>query len=528
MSTLTKCKMCLLENKPRNSTLKCERCAKKQCIVQLMMDLHKNGEPINRFCHEIMDAIEDEQDEKQEEKLDYRNIYRMENQNKVSLLYDDTAPCVCSVGHAISVKKYKHLCNDGCISCGAMSNHKYKPNKQQILTFLNQYNINQISFGYNEVNEQHKRGMKLWQVRGWHSKWPLHFAAGCGDIVKVQKLCKINGINVEQKLREWDDALPITVAARGCQLGVLIELIKNGANPTPPPDKSNSTPYSTAVHNNYKSIIMFYKRFIKYVYNVDINNETHLQCHYCYNFDFCYNKKIMDGTMKAYVYCKQCAVSNIKEIKWKQQTNKIIAKRITKTLKEEAAISVDTLTQMKDIRSLTSILREIIASGQRQAYSLWLFDIDHFRQINSYLTHFVADQKLLILSKILKHLELKTMMQWNDVGIDGVWKVHAFRQGGDEFALVVHGNVKKINTLQKFYEMLKSNINKIKLENMKNMSHMTVSMGVCTGQSIDNYEAMLKYADEAAEIVKKNGRNGIRIYSAHHKRYYANFNDWGQ
>eukprot|EP01084_Bolivina_argentea_P049071 90299_1 len=88
----------------------------------------------------------------------------------------------------------------------------------------------------------------------------------CGDTVKIKQLLQSKSVSVTQKMTEWDDTLPITAASRYGQLNSVIELIKNSANPMPPPDKANETPYGDAAYLKHKAIIEFYKQYIKYVY----------------------------------------------------------------------------------------------------------------------------------------------------------------------------------------------------------------------------------------------------------------------
>eukprot|EP01084_Bolivina_argentea_P258374 435565_1 len=116
------------------------------------------------------------------------------------------------------------------------------------------------------------------------------------------------------------------------------------------------------------------------------------------------------------------------------------------------------------------------------------------------------------MSKVLKKLELKTEKEWKNMGIQ-TKRIWSFRQGGDEFCLVVHGQFRKEATLQKLYNILKKEISKIKIENMENKKHLTISVGVCLAEKIKDYEYMMKKADTAAEIVKDNGRDNIKIWS---------------
>eukprot|EP01084_Bolivina_argentea_P129543 228773_1 len=77
-----------------------------------------------------------------------------------------------------------------------------------------------------------------------------------------------------KKRSDWSDRSPITYAVRCGQLESVIELMKNGVNPIPPPDPANETPYKNAIYYKHESVIEFYKAYIKFVYNFDINNNT--------------------------------------------------------------------------------------------------------------------------------------------------------------------------------------------------------------------------------------------------------------
>eukprot|EP01084_Bolivina_argentea_P078425 142299_1 len=112
---------------------------------------------------------------------------------------------------------------------------------------------------------------------------------------------------------------------------------------------------------------------------------------------------------------------------------------------------------------------------------------------------------------------------WLQIGIQNVYRVCVFRQGGDEFSIIVHGYFGKEKTQEKLYSLLKKQINEIMIENSDKMDHITVSVGVCDGYRINNDEEWLKKADEAAEIVKNNGRDGFRLYYKHTKQIYSTF-----
>ncbi len=67
----------------------------------------------------------------------------------------------------------------------------------------------------------------------------------------------------------------------------------------------------------------------------------------------------------------------------------------------------------------------------------------------------------------------------------------------------------------------------IRISDKKQMSHITISVGVCLGMGITDYEYMLRKADECAEVVKDKGRDSIRIWfeAREHQKMYSDFND---
>eukprot|EP01084_Bolivina_argentea_P233777 393669_1 len=483
-----------------------------------------------------MDAFDDEIDETQEQKSsdDQKKIRNdnMSNKQYVSLLMepeDTTHTRMCHKGHTL-LKKNKNLTNDKCIDCHAY-NYGFNPNKQkttqpEIISFLNKYDIRQIPFG---PEKEKTKYFEIWKNKGYDKKWPLHFAGMTGNITKINNLCQMDNINVEQKRTDSNDETPLAYAAWYNQLDAVIELIKNGANPFPPPDRGNKTPFWYASHYKYIALIEFYERFYEFISGIKMNDATNMECLMCYQFDLKYNKNIMNNTMSNYVCCDKCAKLNVKRIKLKMEHNQIVQNYIRKILKTNPAVSIDTLCEMKDVKALYSLLKEIIASGYGEHYTLFLLDIDHFKQINSAITHEGANKKLILLSKILKSLESKTKQEWENLGIP-IKRLWVFRQGGDEFSLVVNGyHMKECGIQQKLYLLLKNKINKISVENIRKQKYLTVSVGACLGYKIRDYEDMLKKADDAAETIKKKGRDGIRIWSQHHKggkgKMFADFND---
>eukprot|EP01084_Bolivina_argentea_P017940 33457_1 len=97
-------------------------------------------------------------------------------------------------------------------------------------------------------------------------------------------------INLEQKRTDQNDIRPLYYAAWDNHLPAVIELIKNGANPFPPPTKNNHTPYSQAVKNKNKAVIRFYEAFTEFMTGIKINKNMNIKCLICYQYNLCYNK----------------------------------------------------------------------------------------------------------------------------------------------------------------------------------------------------------------------------------------------
>ncbi len=164
---------------------------------------------------------------------------------------------------------------------GGNKNNKKERNKNEIVKFLNSYaeNVkkNNIKFGQHEDQEGDEQWFKN---QKWDVKYKLHYACMVGDIKQINILLNNKNINKNEKMNEWDDMTPIMVAALYDQLLSLIELLKYNIDALPPPNRGNATPFSVAINCNNKSIINFYKEYIKFMYGMEINNSLHLQCLY--------------------------------------------------------------------------------------------------------------------------------------------------------------------------------------------------------------------------------------------------------
>eukprot|EP01084_Bolivina_argentea_P100169 179926_1 len=161
MSTTNwRCHECEFNDKEINVDHDCERCKKKKRIISDLKDLQNDCEPIDPFLFKTMDLFDindnhlnTNNDNKKEKKEEKQNELTYYNDSKyVSLLTNKKAAFMCVKGHPLS-RQDKHLKRGHCIMCnhvnGGNKNIKQKPNKNELLKFLNEYvNKNKIQFGH--------------------------------------------------------------------------------------------------------------------------------------------------------------------------------------------------------------------------------------------------------------------------------------------------------------------------------------------------------------------------------------------
>ncbi|WP_044833493.1 sensor domain-containing diguanylate cyclase [Thalassomonas actiniarum] len=164
----------------------------------------------------------------------------------------------------------------------------------------------------------------------------------------------------------------------------------------------------------------------------------------------------------------------------------------------------DELTTLPSRRALNQLA---LSLGRK--YTVAMLDIDHFKKFNDTYGHDIGDQVLkLVASKLSK--------------VRGGGKV--YRYGGEEFTVVFPGKsaahaVAELEILRQSiadYKMVirdpnrqtKQARNGSKNKGMKTVS-ITISIGVAMRGSKQNFDRVLKLADEALYRAKKNGRNNV-------------------
>lgn len=156
----------------------------------------------------------------------------------------------------------------------------------------------------------------------------------------------------------------------------------------------------------------------------------------------------------------------------------------------EFDVITDPMTKLYNRMHFSKIMHEqvMLASRYDYTFSLILFDIDYFKQINDDFGHQSGDKVIILLSEILKE---------NARDVD-----YVFRLGGEEFAIIVpETNLEQAAKISEKYRVLVSGtafeVNRA----------VTVSIGV--SQFINDEDALFKLADEALYKAKSLGRNQV-------------------
>ncbi|MGR5211979.1 sensor domain-containing protein [Vibrio rotiferianus] len=161
----------------------------------------------------------------------------------------------------------------------------------------------------------------------------------------------------------------------------------------------------------------------------------------------------------------------------------------------------DPLTNLPNRTHLITLLEQHIESGQKnqQSFATLFLDIDHFKHINDSLGHFCGDQLLTKLAERLQHVLDLT--------------AHVARIGGDEFVIIlpeIDNNEHLITTIKDILTVFKKPFSLANHESLRVSTSIGIALYPEDGR---DSETLLKNADTAMYLAKKNGRNGYAFYS---------------
>lgn len=167
---------------------------------------------------------------------------------------------------------------------------------------------------------------------------------------------------------------------------------------------------------------------------------------------------------------------------------RIINEEISKTVLLQKSAYTDHLTGLKNRRYFWEIIDG--SDMLKSSYSIILFDIDHFKQINDTFGHDIGDE-------VLKHLSAIADKTLGDKG-------QIFRWGGEEF-LIFLPRMRKEN-VDKLCEAIRKNVQTdIQAEGIR----ITVSIGVSENGDQLSINQVIANADQAMYAAKCSGRNQI-------------------
>jgi len=166
--------------------------------------------------------------------------------------------------------------------------------------------------------------------------------------------------------------------------------------------------------------------------------------------------------------------------------------------REEA--NQDGLTGLLNRRSFDSILQRYYYMFIKKniPFVLAMLDIDDFKKVNDTYGHAAGDAVLKEFSSVIS-------------GISRLGEDFAFRYGGEEFAILSHGNSEI--EIESYLKRLLSLTRNLKVIYNDQEIGFTFSAGISVINHETNEEQIIQNADSALYFAKSNGKNQIAVYS---------------
>jgi len=195
-----------------------------------------------------------------------------------------------------------------------------------------------------------------------------------------------------------------------------------------------------------------------------------------------------NGKLKQIFYMQVSKVQNDRYQVTFYNISRVIAEKdaITKVAQKDELTQIFNRTKFNSILSLALRNAEIY----NESFTIILFDIDHFKQVNDKYGHNVGDQVLIQLSSLIKS-QLRnqdTFARW----------------GGEEFTVIMPKINKK--TAGEIAEKLREKIEK---HDFKFGKKVTCSFGVTQMKTGDTANSIATRVDEALYKAKNGGRNKV-------------------
>ena len=162
--------------------------------------------------------------------------------------------------------------------------------------------------------------------------------------------------------------------------------------------------------------------------------------------------------------------------------------------------STDPLTGLLNRRAVGMYINTEVRRSQRykRPFSVILFDIDHFKQVNDRLGHGAGDQVLAGLSRLCQ-----ANLRSTDL---------AARWGGEEFLVVLPETA--LSDALILAERLRASVEEGKFPTESGPVHITISLGLAQLSEAESWESLCERADQGLYAAKRNGRNQCQLMSA--------------
>jgi diguanylate cyclase len=162
----------------------------------------------------------------------------------------------------------------------------------------------------------------------------------------------------------------------------------------------------------------------------------------------------------------------------------------------EERSNTDALTGLANRRSMDEFFRsaQITAMEKGEPLSIFMIDIDHFKKFNDTFGHQVGDQVLRLVAKVLED-----NVREGDL---------AARYGGEELIAVLPGA--DLEVCAGVAERIRRRISEARLTRRttgKEISSVTVSIGVAQFRMAESAEAIIERCDRGLYQAKRSGRN---------------------
>jgi diguanylate cyclase (GGDEF)-like protein/PAS domain S-box-containing protein len=160
--------------------------------------------------------------------------------------------------------------------------------------------------------------------------------------------------------------------------------------------------------------------------------------------------------------------------------------------------TTDPLTALFNRRKFLEIAGELFDKSMRniRSFSILMFDLDHFKRVNDTYGHDAGDE---VLKKTAS--TVSALLRKND---------YLGRIGGEEFAIIFYDST--LDMITKVGERIRKAVEEMEIEKYPEI-HITTSIGISQrGEKHPTFHTIIKNADKALYMAKKEGRNRVKIY----------------